>query len=312
MLTHTLSLRHRKALLAILALLFIRVSWPVAEPYWLKPGSYATYVFDSAYLTSGIWTKNGSYGWRCLSVNGGLATLNVSFQAEAILREIVGGGVSETKIMIRNSTLVTINITSRALIDEDGNVWGYAHFWIDPVKEPWSGEGDAPEGNITLVSNYFNATINKARVERMVRESAYDISPLETPFGKFDETAAMWARFEGPLLIQKFVMTGGIFQFLYESRLGLLVGGTYMDDILCNRFGVVTLPEKKPKTGMPEMGLRLAETNLEVGVLKEDEKDSGLIGQAIGLIQDNAVLIAILLFILPLLFVALKGRVHGH
>lgn len=307
-----LSLRHRKVLLAILALLFIRVSWPVAEPYWLKLGSYATYVFDSAYLTSGIWTENGSYGWRCLSVNGGLAILNVSFQAEAILREIVGGGVSETKIMIRNSTLVTINITSRALIDEDGNVWGYAHFWIDPVKEPWSGEGDAPEGNITLVSNYFNATINKARVERMVRGSAYDISPLETPFGKFDETAAMWAIFEGPLRIQKFFMTGEIFQFLYESRLGLLVGGTYMDDILCNRFGVVTLPEKKPKTGMLEMGLRLAETNLEVGVLKEDEKDSGLIGQAIGLIRDNAVLIAILLFILPLLFVALKGRVHGH
>lgn len=310
LLIHLPSLRHRKEVLPVIIMLIItEARWLIAEPYWLKPGSYAIYVFDSAYLTSGIRTENGSYRWYCLSVKGGLAILNVSFQANAIVREIVEGGVSETRVVIRNSTIVTINITSRALIDENGNIWGYAHFWIDPIREPWSGEGDAPEGDITLINNYFNNTVSKARVDRMVKHSAHGLSPLETPFGKFDETATMWTLFEKPLRIAGFFMTGQIFQFLYESKLGLLVGGTYMDDILCNKFGVVTFFEKKPKQGMPPMELKLAETNLEAGVLKE-ENNSGLIESAISFIRNNAILIAVLLFILPLLFVILKGRIH--
>ena len=51
--------------------------------------------------------------------------MNVSFQSNSILREVVEGGVSETKVVFRNSTIVTVNITSRALVDEDGNAWGF-------------------------------------------------------------------------------------------------------------------------------------------------------------------------------------------
>jgi len=301
-------LKLRRALLVALALTIVRTGVTAGESYWVRPGSHAMYVFDKAFLINGVETGSGTYGWRCLSTDRDLAVLNVTFEASVAFWEMVEGGVKETRFTIRNSTIVTTNVTSRALLDEEGHVWGYAHFWIDPAREPWLGDNNAPLGNITMIRDFLNSTVDKGRVDRITKGSSFGLPPLETPFGKFDETVAMWALFDQPFSVGAFATTGEIFQFIYETRLGLLIGGTYMDDILCNKFGVGLLFETETKLGMPRMELRLVDTSLELGMFREE---GGFLAEVFELVRANAVPIAATLFIVPLLVLGLRGRARG-
>jgi len=297
-------------LLLVFALIAPQVHGVIAAPetYWLRPGTYATYAFEKACLLNGVWTDSGTYGWRCLAVDGTMATLNVSFHASGTLSEKVDSSLKQTPFVINNFTVILINTTTRTLFDAKGHELGYAQFWIDLARDVWSGEGEQPVRNMTLVSNYFGMTVDEVHIGAIGKESSMGLKPIETPFGKFDNIIAMWSLVSGPLVVPGSTRSNMILQFIYETRLGLLIGGTYMDDILAKVFHVAFLFQAIHESLTVPMELRLADTNLEIGVYKEE---ADLLATLVAYVQTYALAIIVIFFALPIAIVLLRGRVHA-
>jgi len=295
------------ALTIVVLMLESCVSRTEAEPTWLRSGSYAEYSFATAFLAKGSWSDPGTYRWCCVSIADDIAVLNVTLKTSYTLRENAEGNIRETRFDVDNSTTVFVNTTTRALLDERGQAWGYAHFWIDMTKEPQSAGMQPNQRNMTLVQNYFGMTIGNATVGGAVKVGS--CCTLNTPFGKFAEFVTIYAMIPQPLVISDFSTSGGILQFFYEVKSGLLVGGSYMDDVLSNRFGVVILQEATVELGRPPMELRLTGTNIDVELSKEE---ASLFDQVLEWVKMNAIQIAVACFTIPLLVLTLRGRKIGR
>ncbi|MEM2980153.1 MAG: hypothetical protein QW385_02085 [Thermoproteota archaeon] len=235
------------------------------QPGWLKEGVYAVYRFKCAYGSEGplVWGDygwelselgEGYYRWEVLSIEGNLATLEVTFSTSKR---------TET-------TRVVINIETMDLV-EDGRVWGKAWLWIDPAMFPPT-QGGAVKKNITLVVSWLNETVKNPEVTPISSLSELDLPPIRTGLGSVDLVISMSAYINVTNLnlggIIRNPISSSIISWLHDAQSGLLVSGYYIDDILTQRFGVYYFEEME-KMGEVVYWLYLEDTNVDIGAYEE-------------------------------------------
>ena len=236
-----------------------------SQPGWLKEGDYAVYKFKHAYASNGplVWGDfgwklydlgEGYYRWEVLSIEGNLATLEVTLST--------GNNTKTVEVVINTETMDLV---------ENGEVWGKAWFWIDLTRLPAASDVYTVERDITLVSSWLNETVKNPRVSRVFSMSKETGSPLiKTGMGLVDLVVAVSVNTNATNLeLGKIVygpVTGGIhLSWVYESQCGLLVAGLYVDDILTQKFGVHFFEEME-EVGEAVYWIYLEDTNIDIGI----------------------------------------------
>ncbi len=286
---------------SVLSFLFIFAD---AQPSWLKEGVYAVYKFKCAYALKSQGSDGyvelysvggGYYRWEVVEVNGKLVVLNVTLKTGNLVR----------------SVLVTIDSETMDLL-EDGKVWGKAWLWIDLTKHPAPQSYTTIIRNVTLIVRWLNGTVKNPKFSRIYSISKETfLKPLKTGLGIVDEcvtvsviTNVKYVRIEGKGMSFSPGPRLGL-SWYYETKCGIFYAGSYIDDILTQKFGVFYF-EHMSRVHEPGYWMILEDTNLEIGVIREYGMDflSALKGYYI----------YILLGVLATLFVVafLRGRVWSR
>lgn len=251
-----------------------RFSWLEAGSYaiysfGLKDGQpeYTFLGFDdcgSAILAT------GNYSWRCIKVEDDYAKLEVEINllingsVDYIGIEFVeraeNGDLSFIKripmeqvveriqltpdmvkipgpIYIHKNIVVTVDLNTLELVDENGNPWGKWVMWIDPLKYPL--EGETLE---TFIMNWLNTT-----VDLYIHYHNGSIGkPIDTVIGKFERffIASRFEPFENEFLLKLGIMKQPeiTMTYAYEPRSGILLQqlvSTYLDDVLTQKLGII-------------------------------------------------------------------------
>jgi len=253
------------AFFIIFLTLFLSPSYSYSQPGWLKEGDYAVYKFKHAYASNGplVWGDfgwklydlgEGYYRWEVLSIEGNLATLEVTLST--------GNSTKTVEVVINTETMDLV---------EDGKVWGKAWLWIDMTTLPAASDINTVERDITLVTSWLNESVKNPTVSRVHSMSKEDSSPLiKTGLGLVDLIVTVSANTNVTSLeLGKIVLgpvAGGIHLFWnYEAQCGLLVAGWYIDDILTQKFGV-NFFERMEEVGEVGYWMYLEDTNIDIGI----------------------------------------------
>jgi hypothetical protein len=251
----------------ILLILFLKLNYSYSQPGWLKEGDYAVYRFKHAYASNGslVWGDfgwelidlgEGYYRWEVLSIEGNLATLEVTFSTS--------NGTETVEVVINTETMDLV---------EDGKVWGKAWLWIDLTALPAPSNVSTVERDITLVASWLNETVKNPRVSRiysMSKES--NLPPIKTGLGSVDlvvvvstQTNVTNLKLGGAVQQDPYgiPLDGG-----YEAQCGLFVAGLYVDDILTQKFRVYYF-EDMGKVGEASYWMYLEDTNVDIGISAE-------------------------------------------
>ncbi len=212
----------------------------------------------------------GNYSWRCievkddyakleveinLSINGSVSYNGIEFVERAengdlsfikrIPMEQVVGRIQLSSDMVRipgpiyihKNLVVTVDLDTMELVDEDGNPWGKWVMWIYLLKYPL--EGETPE---TFIMNWLNTT-----VDLYIHYHNGSIGkPIDTVIGKFERffAASRFEPFENEFLLKLGIMKEPqiTMTYAYEPRSGILLQQlvrTYLDDILTQKLGII-------------------------------------------------------------------------
>jgi len=211
----------------------------------------------------------GNYTWRCIEVEDNYAKLEVEINltlkgVSYIGREFVeraeNGDLSFIKripmeqvigrtqtmpdrvyisgaIHIHENLVVTVDLDTMELVDENCKPWGKWVMWIDPLKYPL--EGETPE---TFIMNWLNTT-----VDLYIHYHNGSIGkPIDTVIGKFERffVASRFEPFENEFLLKLGIMKEPqiTMTYAYEPRSGILLQqlvSTYLDDILTQKLGII-------------------------------------------------------------------------
>lgn len=213
----------------------------------------------------------GNYSWRCIEVEGNYAKLeveidlvingSVSYNGIDFVERAENGDLSFIKripmeqvagriqlwppdmvtisgpIYIHKNLVVSVNLNTMELVDEDGNPWGKWVMWIDPLKYPL--EGETPQ---RFIMNWLNTT-----VDLYIHYHNGSIGrPIDTVIGKFERffVASRFEPFENEFLLKLGIMKQPqiTMTYAYEPRSGILLqqlSSTYLDDILTQRLGII-------------------------------------------------------------------------
>jgi len=212
----------------------------------------------------------GNYSWRCIEVeddyakleveinlviNGSVSYNGIEFVERAenddlsfikrIPMEQVVGGIQLRSDMVRipgpiyiyKNLVVSVDLNTLELVDEDRNPWGKWVMWIDPLKYPL--EGETPE---TFIMNWLNTT-----VDLYIHYHNGSIGrPIDTVIGKFERffVASRFEPFENEFLLKLGIMKQPqiTMTYAYEPRSGILLQqlvSTYLDDALTQKLGII-------------------------------------------------------------------------
>jgi len=212
----------------------------------------------------------GNYSWRCVELEDDYAMLEVeinllingsvtyngkefvekaengdlSFIKRIPMEQVVGRIQVESDIVripgpiyIHKNLVVTVDLNTLELVNEDGNPWGKWVMWIDPLKYPL--EGETPE---TFIMNWLNTT-----VDLYIHYHNGSIGkPIDTVIGKFERfyVASRFESFENEFLLKLGIMKQPeiTMTYAYEPRSGILlqqIAHTYLDDVLTQKLGVI-------------------------------------------------------------------------
>jgi hypothetical protein len=251
----------------IFLILFLRPSYLYSQPGWLKKGDYAVYRFKHAYASNGplVWGDfgwelidlgEGYYRWEVLSIEGNLATLEVTFSSS--------NGTETAEVVINTETMDLI---------EDGKVWGKAWLWIDLTALPAPSDVYTVERNIILVASWLNETVKNPRVSKVHSMSKEEnLPPIKTGLGSVDLVVVVSTQTNVTNLKLGGVVhqdpSGEPLDGCYEAQCGLLVAGLYVDDILTQKFGVYYF-ENLGRVGEAIYWMYLEDTNVDIGISAE-------------------------------------------
>lgn len=255
------------AFLLIFLILFLKPNYAYSQPGWLKEGDYAVYRFKHAYASDGslVWGDfgwelydlgEGYYRWEVLSIEGNLATLEVTFSTS--------DGTKTVEVVIDTETMDLV---------EDNKVWGKAWLWIDLTALPAPSDVYTVERNITLVASWLNETVKNPRVSKVHSMSKDgNLPPIKTGLGSVDlivvvstQTNVTNLKLGGAVLQNPY---GIPLDGCYEAQCGLLVAGLYVDDILTQKFGVYYF-EDMGRVGEAIYWMYLEDTNIDIGISSE-------------------------------------------
>jgi len=239
-------------------------------PNWLGVGVYAVYRFSGAYgfEESPFWSDEygwiltnfgpGYYRWEVSGVNGSLVTLQVTLSTEKWNRAVE----------------VILNAETMDLV-EDGKIWGKAWFWIDSANLSPTSENTVVR-NTTFCRSWLNMTFSYMRVSRIysqTRES--NLKPIETKLGLVDLVITVSGWIEGlknlkykvdHVIADEIIVGSYGLSSDYDAKSGLLLYGTYIDDILTQKFGIHLFEEMTKETGKAAHWLLLEDTNIPIDV----------------------------------------------
>ena len=211
----------------------------------------------------------GNYSWRCIEIEGGNARLeveinllingSVSYNGIEFVERAEKGDLSFIKripmeqvvgriqlrldmvripgpIYIHKNLVVTVDIDTMELVDEDRNPWGKWVMWIDPLKYPL--EGETLE---TFIVNWLNTTVDLY----VSYNDGTRGPPIDTLLGIFERYfVAGRPPIENEFLLKLGVMTQSwiVLTYTYDPRSGILLTAeaeNYIDDLLSQELGII-------------------------------------------------------------------------
>ena len=251
-----------------------RFSWLEAGSYVIYSFGFKGEKPESTFLgfddCGSATLATGNYSWRCIEVEGDYAKLeveinllingSVSYNGIEFVERAENGDLSFIKripmeqvvgriqlrsdmvripspIYIYKNLVVTVDLNTFELVDEDRNLWGKWVMWIDPLKYPL--EGETPE---TFIMNWLNTT-----VDLYIHYHNGSIGkPIDTVIGKFERffVASRFEPFENEFLLKLGIMKQPqiTMTYAYEPRSGILLQqlvSSYLDDILTQKLGII-------------------------------------------------------------------------
>jgi len=193
----------------------IDISSVVAAPFWLKPGTYAYYDVETFFF----YFKNGTafdsakgiYGWRCLSVGGNSASLEVIFQVN-LTDSWDSVPIKPGTIEYKRTFVLTVNMETRESY-ADGVFMGFVPFWI--------------ETNVQMLQNI---TMSYA-YNRTLKGTVYGAVPqvrIQTPYRNFtgDE---IWNVATESVNLEGGMRYHGM--YFFEKDSGILIAGSFWGDL---------------------------------------------------------------------------------
>jgi len=210
----------------------------------------------------------GNYSWRCIEIEGGNARLeveinllingSVSYYGREFVERAENGDLSFIKripmeqvvgriqlrsdmvrisgpIYIHKNLVVTVDLNTLELVDEDDNPWGKWAMWIDPLKYPL--EGNTLE---TFIMNWLNTTVD---LYVGYNDGSHG-PPMETVLGRFERYfSAGHSPIENEFLSKLGIMNPPaiILTYTYHPRSGIFLKSEmmYIDDVLTQKLGVI-------------------------------------------------------------------------
>jgi hypothetical protein len=227
----------------------------------------------------------GNYSWRCIemsddyaklivevnfTVNGGVSYYgreflekaqngDLSFIKRLPMEQVVGKILLEEDMVrvripgplyIHKNMVITVDLNTMELVDENSKPWGKWAMWIDSLKYPL--EGYTLE---TFIVNWLNTT-----VELYVSyNNGTRGPPIDTVLGRFERYfVAGHPPIENEFLLRLGLMNQPflILTYEYDPRTGIFLNseaGIYLDDILTQRLGIIFTN-----------GFTLLETNISI------------------------------------------------
>lgn len=263
-----------------------RFNWLGAGSYAVysinKTKGSAWFGFDDCASTVDV---TGNYSWRCIETNDDHAKLiveanftinssvyyygreflekaqngDLSFIKRIPMEQVVGKILLEEDMVrvripgplyIYNNTVVTVDLNTMEVVDENSKPWGKWAMWIDSLKYPL--EGYTLE---TFIVNWLNMT-----VELYVSyNNGTSGPPIDTVLGRFERYfVAGHPPIENEFLLRLRIMNQPflLLTYEYDPRTGILLHselGYYLDDILTQRLGIIFAD-----------GFTLLETNVSI------------------------------------------------
>lgn len=233
----------------------------------------AQFGFDDYAFTDHII---GNYSWRCIELNASHAKLELELdftvpengsvkytgrefvnRAEegdfSFIKRIAMDQIKQSKIellsedlylvliwgpiQIYKKLIVTIDLNTLELINENGKPWGKWAMWIDSLKYPLVGKFRE-----TFIMNWLNTT-----VDLYVGYNNGTLGPpIDIMLGRFEKYFAAGA----PPVENDFLLKLGIgmtpsailLTYVYETRSGVLLQSAtdmYLDDVLTQKLGAI-------------------------------------------------------------------------
>ncbi len=196
------------------------------------------------------WTKPGEMSYKGIDFYIKAAGGDLSFIKRAPMDQVVGRlelfnstdweyyEVSiPSPLLISDRFQVVVDLDTMMMIGQDGKSWGKWIMWINPFRYPLQGSTEE-----LFVKNWLNTTMNL----NVTYISPQDARPTDTVLGEVKSSFAASASqpIENEFLTE--IGLGGIpkifVSYQYEARTGILIGptvGTYLDDVLTQKFGII-------------------------------------------------------------------------
>lgn len=239
-----------------LLLMSTGVNLVVAQPYWLKVGSFASYEVRGGFIldNKSYFNSLGYYKWECINVNSSHALLVVSFYCKPC--------------KLSRSAKIWVNLENGSVYF-NGKEIGFQVFWLPAGEFPPS-----------------NKTVGKYRNRIFLRTIWYTKVDIKTPYKHFKGEELLYVDYYyGYNATTGFVMGGGGANYEKDTRLMI---SSEFDPVLEGVLGV-ELIRAAP------IPILLNSTNIFEPIIARGEETSFLLLASVILFVIMSVLLAIVL-----------------
>jgi hypothetical protein len=171
---------------------------------------------------------------------------DVSFIKRIPMDQVIGRiGIDDASvsipspIVLHQEFIVTVDLDTMMMIDENGEPWGKWVLWIDPLNYPLEGRVEEP-----LIMNWLNTTVS------VNITYSGSITPKDTIFGQIKRC---FKAYPSDFIYNDFLLGLGVAgmdqiypSYRYEPRTGIFLYPNtlnYLDDIFTQKFGIIlTVP----------------------------------------------------------------------
>lgn len=192
------------------------------------------------------WTKPGHIRYKGQEFVDMAANGDLSFIKRIPMNQVVGRIIIHddphnpsvsipSPVVLHQEFIVSVNLDSMMMVDENGEPWGKWVLWIDSLKYPLEGRVEEP-----LIMNWLNTTVS-VNVTYMGFSN-----PKNTIFG---EIRRGFKAFPVDFIYNEFLLGLGVAGmddiypvYSYEPRTGILLYAdvlNYLDDIFTQKFGII-------------------------------------------------------------------------
>jgi hypothetical protein len=139
-------------------------------------------------------------------------------------------------LYIYKKLIVTVDLDTLELIDENGKPWGKWAMWINPLKYPLKGYTLE-----TFMMNWLNTTV---KMDVSYNDGTHG-SPIETALGRHEKYFSASTDLEVKFLLEMGIGMSppvATLHYTYEPRIGILLNActfTYLDDVLTQKLGII-------------------------------------------------------------------------